>query len=82
MTPTLLSRLRTLSSLHSSANNFETDLGELESKFRGIGERHLEMDEILRNVEGSLKSNRELVDRNLKGIEERLEGLGKRIEGL
>ncbi|KAJ7647475.1 hypothetical protein FB45DRAFT_987216 [Roridomyces roridus] len=73
--PHILTRLRTLSALHSSAGQFEKDqrkmreaLGELES---AIG-----------TIEKSLEENRGVVRGNVSGLENRIELLMKRVEEL
>lgn len=77
--PHLLTRLRTLSTLHASASGFSASLGELEEEQRRT---RAGLEEISRAVEGLEKSfdaNTELVAGNLKGLQERLEAVQTRL---
>ena len=80
--PHVLTRLRTLATLHTSASNFEKALGALEedqSKTRAA------LEDLARAVEGiekSLGENEQLVRSNVKELEERIVDLGRRVERL
>ena len=79
LTPRLLTRLRSLSTLHSSAQDFSSSLSSLQEKVTSLGESGLEMRGTLERLELSLKENEELVKGNLGGLEERIRAVGERL---
>ena len=80
--PNILTRLRTLSALHSSATQFQTDLEDLEEEQRKMHNSLLELEAALTTVEQSLDENREVVRNNVAGLEKRVNGLLERLEDL
>lgn len=80
--PHLLTRLRTLSTLHATASGFASSLASLEEEQRktrvGLGE----MEMALAALEGSFESNAGMVEGNLRGLMERLEGVQSKVDGL
>lgn len=79
LTPRLLTRLRSLSTLHSSAQEFSTTLSSLQSSVASLGETGVETKAVLEQLEGSLKENEELVKGNLAGLEGRIRAVGERL---
>lgn len=79
LTPRLLTRLRSLSTLHSSAQEFSTTLSTLQEKVISLGESGLEMRGVLERLEGNLAENEKLVQGNLGGLEERIRAVGERL---
>jgi len=80
--PHILTRLRTLSALHSSATQFQTNLEDLEEEQKKIHNSLLELDAALTTVENSLDENRDVVKNNVAGLEKRVNGLLERLEDL
>lgn len=78
--PHILTRLRTLSALHTSASEFSDTLEELEEEQRKMREALTELDEAVGTVEASLEENQGLVKGNVSGLEERVENLLKKID--
>jgi nuclear migration protein JNM1 len=79
MIPHLLTRLRTLSTLHASAAGFASELAELEEEQR---KTHASLEEISRAIEGLEKSftaNSQTVAGNLEGLQARLEDVQGRL---
>ncbi|KAI9068320.1 hypothetical protein FKP32DRAFT_1587720 [Trametes sanguinea] len=80
--PHILTRLRTLSALHTSAAGFEKTLEGLEEEQRRT---HAALEELQRAVEGvekSLAENEKLVKGNVRELEERIEDVGRRMDDL
>ena len=79
--PHLLTRLRTLSTLHASASGFASSLSELEEEQKrtraGLGELNLAVE----GLEKSFEVNTERVEGNLRGLGVRLEEVLARLEG-
>ncbi|KZP34195.1 hypothetical protein FIBSPDRAFT_809236 [Athelia psychrophila] len=78
--PHILTRLRTLSALHTSASEFSDTLEGLEEEQRKMREALTELDEAVETVEESLEENQGLVKGNVSGLEERVDGLLRRLE--
>jgi len=80
--PHILTRLRTLSALHTSAASFQSTLESLEEEQkRGRGA----LEELLRAVDGvekSLEENESVVKKNVADLEDRIEEVGRRVEDL
>jgi len=72
--------MRTLSSLHASAAEFQSTLESLEEEQKrahdALGELKIAVD----TVESSLQENKGVVNGNVRGLEERMEGLLARLE--
>ena len=80
--PHILTRLRTLSSLHAAAAEFQRTLSAIESE---QANQRSGMDELLRAIEkleDSVNENGEVARRNVEGIEGRIVGLEQRLQGL
>jgi len=82
LAPRLLTRLRSLQTLHQSSTSFSTDLGALQTELTRLGDNEKGLDEVLKGVEESMKGNQERLEGNLSGLEQRLIELGKRLDGL
>lgn len=80
--PHLLTRLRTLSALHTSAAEFQNTLEGLEEDQKKTRDSLLDLDKALESVEASLDENRGVVKSNVGALEERVEGLLMRIDEL
>lgn len=80
--PHILTRLRTLSTLHTSASEFQGTLEGLEEEQRKMREALEELNSAVETVEGSLDENQGLVKGNVSGLEERVEGLLRRLDEL
>jgi len=80
--PHILTRLRTLSSLHAAAAEFQRTLSAIESE---QANQRSGMDELLRAIEmleDSVNENGEVARRNVEGIEGRIVGLEQRLQVL
>ncbi|KAJ7078925.1 Dynamitin-domain-containing protein [Mycena belliarum] len=77
--PHILTRLRTLSALHSSAGQFESTLEGLEEDQRKIREALGELENAVKTIEQSLEENRSVVKGNVGGLEGRVDILLKRV---
>ncbi|KAK0539091.1 hypothetical protein OC835_001226 [Tilletia horrida] len=82
LAPHLLSRLQSLSALHSSAALFGSSLEHLVEADARLGERATEVRELCMGLEGSMREDSERVKGNLELVQARLEALGKRMEAL
>ncbi|EAU91359.2 hypothetical protein CC1G_07394 [Coprinopsis cinerea okayama7 len=80
--PHILARLRTLSSLHSAAGEFQDTLNDLEQEQRKVRASLVELQTAVDTVEKSLEENRKVVKGNVTGLDARVEGLLKRVEGI
>lgn len=80
--PHILTRLRTLSALHSSAAEFQTTLEDLVEEQKKSRNALLELQNAVETVETSLDENREVVKNNVSGLEERVNSLLGRLEDL
>ncbi|KAJ7045379.1 Dynamitin-domain-containing protein [Mycena alexandri] len=80
--PHILTRLRTLSALHTSAAQFESTLEGLEEDHRKMREALGELDGAVKTIEKSLEENRAVVKGNVGGLEGRVDNLLKRVDEL
>jgi len=80
--PHILTRLRTLSQLHTQAAGFQTTLDGLEEEQRKVHAALGELERALQGVESSVKDNEDVVKTNVKEIEDRVESVSRRIEEL
>lgn len=80
--PHILTRLRTLSSLHAAAAEFQRTLTAIECEQTN---QRSGMDELLRAIErleDSVSDNGEVARRNVEGLEGRIAGLEQRLQTL
>lgn len=78
----ILTRLRTLSSLHAAAAEFQRTLSAVENEQTN---QRSGMDELLRAIErleDSVSENGEVARRNVEGLEGRIGGLEERLQAL
>ncbi|KAJ7622826.1 Dynamitin-domain-containing protein [Mycena polygramma] len=80
--PHILTRLRTLSALHTSAAQFASTLEGLEEDHRKMREALGELDSAVKTIEQSLEENRAVVKGNVGGLEARVDTLLKRVDEL
>lgn len=80
--PHILTRLRTLSTLHTSATDFQATLNELEQEQQKAHDALMVLNDAVRSVEKSLEDNRILVKNNVTGLEGRVDMLSQRLEEL
>ncbi|KAG5335873.1 hypothetical protein C0989_012676 [Termitomyces sp. Mn162] len=80
--PHILTRLRTLATLHTSAAEFQETLEGLEEEQRKMHEGLRELDGAVSRVEKSLEENRGVVRGNVSGLEGRVDSLLSRVEEL
>ncbi|KAJ6565719.1 Dynamitin-domain-containing protein [Mycena sp. CBHHK59/15] len=78
--PHLLTRLRTLSALHTSAAQFESTLQGLEEEQRKMREALGELEGAVETIETSLEENTGVVKGNVSGLEGRVDILLKRVD--
>lgn len=82
LTPRLLTRLGSLSSLHASAASFSTTLNSIQAEVSRLSEGEAGLKEILTGLEGSMNDNSNKVKRNLGGLEERIQSVVQRMDQL
>ena len=82
LTPRLLTRLRSLAALHSSAASFGETLEELKADVLKLDEGEKGLSEVVAGLERSVEDNEGKVKGNLEGLEGRLGSLVKRMEQL
>ena len=80
--PHILTRLRTLSALHTSAGEFQDTLEGLEEEQKKTREALGELEAAVETVERSLEENRGVVRGNVGGLEGRVDVLLRRLEEL
>ncbi|KAF5389433.1 hypothetical protein D9757_004311 [Collybiopsis confluens] len=80
--PHILNRLRTLSTLHASAGEFQKNLEGLEDEQARMKESLDELDQAVAAVEKSLEENRKIVNGNAEGLEKRVKDLFRRLDEL
>ncbi len=78
--PHVLTRLRTLSALHTSAADFQATLEDLEKEHQKVHDALNELNGAVETVEKSLEENRAVVKNNVAGLEARVETLLQRLE--
>ena len=77
-----MTRLRTLSALHTSAAEFQETLKSLEDEQQKAREALTELEGAVETVERSLEGNRAVVRGNVGGLESRIEVLLGRLDEL
>ncbi|KAI0082026.1 hypothetical protein K474DRAFT_1655955 [Panus rudis PR-1116 ss-1] len=80
--PHILSRLRTLSNLHTSAAAFQSTLEGLEEEQRKSRAALEELQKAVEGVERSWKENENVVKGNVKVLEDRVEDVQRKIDEL
>ena len=80
--PHMLTRMRTLSSLHAAAAEFQGTLSLLEEEQRRTRGRLDVLTKAVESVEKSLDENANVVRGNVTGLEERIDRLVKRLGAL
>ena len=80
--PHILTRLRTLSALHTSAAGFQKTLEGLEEEQRRVRAALEDLQRAVEGVENSLQENEKLVKTNVRELEDRIDGLGRRVEDI
>lgn len=80
--PQVLSRLRTLSTLHNDAAAFQATLKSMEEEERRIKNVLNDLERAVDAVETSLQENSVVISGNVAGLEKRVEELGRRMEDL
>ena len=78
--PHLLTRLRTLSTLHASASGFASSLASLEEDQKRTHASLEDLEAAVTGLEKSFLVNVERVEGNLKGLSERLEAVQMRLK--
>ena len=80
--PHILTRLRTLSALHTSAAGFQKTLEGLEEEQRRVHGALEDLQKAVEGVENSLAENEKLVKGNVRELEDRIDGLGRRVDDI
>ncbi|RDX47109.1 hypothetical protein OH76DRAFT_1442187 [Lentinus brumalis] len=80
--PHILTRLRTLSALHTSAAGFQNTLESLEEEQRRTRAALEDLQRAVEGVEKSLAQNENLVKGNVRELEDRIDGLGRRVDDI
>lgn len=79
LTPRLLTRLRSLSTLHSSAATFASTLSEVKEEVGKLEEGEKGLREVLEGLEKSVGENEGRMKGNLQGLESRLSAVVERL---
>ncbi|KAH9449241.1 hypothetical protein MJO28_010347 [Puccinia striiformis f. sp. tritici] len=82
LVPHLLSRLRSLSELHSSADQFRNRLNSSVSEIKSISNRSNQVEQTLKILENNLESNQRIITSNLGLVEQRIEKLLESIDSM
>lgn len=82
LTPRLLSRLRSLATLHAASASFKDDLERLKAELGRVGESEQGLRETLSGLEHSLKENEVTMKGNLLGLEKRVSSVLLRMDQL
>lgn len=80
--PHIVTRLRTLSALHTSAGSFQSTLDDLEQEQHKMRESLAGLEQAVQTVENNLDDNRSVVKANVAGLEARVHTLLSRLEDL
>lgn len=80
--PHILTRLRTLSALHSAAGEFQGTLEGLEKEGNQTRDALKDLKEALSIVEASMTDNRALIKQNVAGLEKRIDEATRRLHTL
>ncbi|KAI0344634.1 hypothetical protein BDW22DRAFT_1327181 [Trametopsis cervina] len=80
--PHILTRLRSLSALHTNAAAFQTTLERLEEQQAKERADLADLEKALEGIEKSIKDNEVVVRKNVEGLETRIDGVVRRIEEL
>ncbi|TEB37552.1 hypothetical protein FA13DRAFT_1726667 [Coprinellus micaceus] len=80
--PHILSHLRTLSSLHSAAGEFQDTLKDLEQEQSKIHRGLVQLQQAVEKVENSLEENRTVVKENVSGLDGRVNELLRRLDDI
>lgn len=82
LAPAVLLRLKSLSSLHSSASDFSTDLEALTGRTRRLTELAEGLHEVLGRVEEGLNKNQIVVEGNFEALKQRCEKVAQGVKAL
>ena len=82
LTPYILTRLRSLSALHTSSSNFSSDLQDAEKAIDSLKQSEVFMRDLLSGLQDSLQSNRQVVKQNAETLSKRIDMLVERMSRL
>ncbi|GAA5822753.1 hypothetical protein JCM10212_000321 [Sporobolomyces blumeae] len=82
LAPRLLTRLRSLSTLHSHAASFSTTLSHLELEVKELSTRQQGQVDVVDKLDESFKTNQDVLKGNLVALEDRLKDVAKRLDKL
>ena len=82
LTPHILNRLRSLSTLHSSSSTFSQDLQGVEQSVESLKHSENFLQQLLAGLEDSLTTNQEVMSGNLESLQRRVDEVMKRLEML
>ncbi|KAL7009020.1 hypothetical protein EMMF5_001217 [Cystobasidiomycetes sp. EMM_F5] len=82
MAPHLLTRLQSLSTLHSESATFSTNLQDAEDGLGQLKQSEEMLQDLLNGLEESLKSNQNIVTKNIEVLQSRMEQLLERVAKL
>lgn len=80
--PHILSHLRTLSTLHAAAGEFQDTLKDLEQEQSKIHSGLVQLQSAVETVERSLDENKAVVKQNVSGLDGRVNELLKRLDDI
>lgn len=82
LAPHLLTRLRSLSTLHEASSAFSIDLKDGSNAIKGLKESETFIKGLLEGLQESLDANQEVMKNNLEGLQGRIENLLHRVYSL
>lgn len=82
LAPHILTRLKSLATLHSSSQTFSRDLQDVEQRVEELKSSETLLSELLSGLGDSLEKNQELVKGNLESLQARLANLDSRLDRL
>ena len=82
LTPHLVNRLRSLSSLHAASQTFSSDLQDAEGSLESLKQSEGLLKDLLEGLRESLESNQKTVSSNMESLGGRVDQLLSRIERL
>lgn len=82
LAPHLLTRLRSLATLHESSTTFADDLEEGQKSVEGLKESESFLKQLLDGLQESLASNQEVMKNNLEGLQGRIDQVLVKVNAL
>lgn len=82
LAPHLLTRLRSLATLHEASLTFANDLQDGQKAVHGLKESEGFLKQLLEGLQESLSANQEVMKNNLEGLQSRIDQILHRLEAI